>query len=135
MKGNGITRLRRLAIVLVALLPAVAGAQNATGVWRTEQTDEGHIEVEIKPCGAALCGTIVQAINLQGEAAKTHPYLGRKMIWDMQPDGAGQWADGKIWDPRKDKAFKSKMHRSGRNLTVKGCFLAICQSQTWRPVD
>lgn len=129
MKGTFI-----LAFLALAQAPTVSAAQDASGLWRTEATDQGHLEVRIVPCGAALCGKIVRAVDTAGQSAP-YPHTGRQMIWDMQPDGNGVWSGGKIWDPRNDRTFNSKMALTGRALTVSGCFLGICQSQVWRAVD
>jgi len=52
----------------------------------------------------------------------------------MKPDGAGKWSVGKMWDPRRDKTFKSKMQVTGQGLKVSGCILAVFQSQVWSAV-
>ncbi len=124
-------RIFVLAKLLLCALPVMAAAQDATGVWRTEATQEGYLEVQIAPCGAALCGTILRARDLAGKE-QAYPHTGRKMIWDMVADGAGRWSGGKIWDPRNDRTFNSRMQLADRKLEVSGCFLGICQAQTWR---
>jgi len=118
----------------LATLPLTAAAQDATGTWRTETTDEGYLEIVMAPCGAALCGTISRAIGPDGQPGD-YPHLGREIVWDMVPVGAGKWDDGKIWDPRNDNTFNSKMELQGTNLRVSGCFLGFCQGQTWQRVN
>lgn len=123
-----------LAIGLAVVMPMAATAQDATGVWRTQATQEGYLEVRIAPCGAALCGTILRARDPQG---REHPYphVGTWMIRDMSPSGAGTWGNGQIWDPRNDRTFRSRMELSGNRLAVSGCVLGLCQSQTWSRVN
>lgn len=121
-------------IVLLCAMPVVAFSQDATGVWRTEPTKDGYLEVQIAPCGPSLCGTILRARDLTGKE-QPYAYAGRKMLWDMAAAGPGQWTDGKIWDPRNDRTFNSRMERQGDKLSVSGCVLGICQSQVWEPVD
>jgi len=123
-----------LAIGLTLAMPLTAAAQDATGLWRTEATPEGYLEVRIAPCGSALCGTILRARDLQGRE-QPYPHVGRWMIRDMAPTGAGTWGRGQIWDPRNDRTFRSRMELSGSSLAVSGCVLGICQSQTWRRVN
>jgi len=120
-------------LVAFLTLPITAFAQDATGIWRTEATERGHLEIEISSCGAMYCGTIVGARGPQGQ---TGPYehMGRRLIWDMQPDGAGSWSGGKIWDPRNGRSYNSRMTLSGGQLTVSGCLLSVCKSQVWRRV-
>ena len=43
----------------------------------------------------------------------------------------GKYKKGKIWDPSKDKIYKSKMEVSDNNLLVSGCIFVICREQTW----
>jgi uncharacterized protein (DUF2147 family) len=126
---------RALLAALVALAaPVAALAQDATGVWRTEATDEGYLEVRIAPCGEALCGTILGARDLAGQP-QPYEHAGRRMIRDMVPTGPGAWAGGEIWDPRNGRTFRSRMALSGGGLTVSGCVLGFCQDQLWRRVN
>jgi len=119
-----------LAFGFAVGMPLAAAAKDATGIWRTESTQDGYLEVRIAPCGAALCGTILRARDLQGRE-QPYPHTGRVMIRDMAPTGAGTWGNGQIWDPRNHRTFRSRMELSGRSLAVSGCVLGICQSQTW----
>lgn len=125
---------RSLALALLIGAPLPALAQDATGLWRSEATAEGTIEVKIAPCGTALCGTILRARDLVG-AEQPYPHSGKQMIWDMVADGPGQWSGGQIWDPRNDRTFASKMALSGNRLIVAGCVLGICQRQNWQRVN
>lgn len=113
-------------------VPIAAVAQDATGIWRTEATEEGYLEVQIAPCGqAALCGTILHARDVQGRQ-QPYEHTGKAMIWDMVTDGPTTWSNGRIWDPRNDRTFRSRMELSGDRLLVSGCVLGICQSQVWK---
>ena len=114
--------------------PVAASAQDVTGTWRTEATDEGYLEVRIAPCGEAICGTILGARDLAGRS-QPYEHAGRWMIRNMQPDGPGAWTGGEIWDPRNGRTFRSKMALSGSELTVSGCVLGFCQGQVWRRVN
>lgn len=119
---------------LTLVLPAPLAAEEATGLWRTESTAEGHLEVRIAPCGTgALCGTIERARDTSGQA-QPYPHTGRQMISGMEPAGPGAWRGGRIWDPRNDRTFNSRMSVSGDRLNVAGCILGICQQQTWTRV-
>lgn len=99
-------------------------------MWRTPMTEVGQLQIEIANCGGAVCGTIVGARNPQGLAGD-YEHMGRQMIWDMVSNGAGSWRDGKIWDPRNDRTYNSRMVLEGGRLNVSGCFLGFCQSQSW----
>lgn len=128
--------LLHLAAFALIFAPASAFANSAVGTWKSEPNERGHIEIEIAPCGSALCGTIVRAVAIDGTLGTKADFrhLGRKMVWDMKPDGPDQWAGGKIFDPNREKTFNSKMQVTAAGLKVSGCVLGVCQSQLWRAV-
>ena len=57
--------------------------------------------------------------------------IGKRMIWDMEAKGAGDYAGGRIWAPDRDKVYRSRMELSGDMLEVSGCVAVICRTQTW----
>jgi uncharacterized protein (DUF2147 family) len=120
-----------LACAIVACGPVAGAAQDATGIWRTEATEQGYLEVRVAPCVAtALCGTILRARDLQGQE-QPYEHRGKKMIRDMVATGPATWSNGRIWDPRNNRTFRSRMELAGNRLLVSGCVLGVCQSQTW----
>lgn len=131
-------KFRYPILMFVALLsmfnPALASEEGITGLWRTSSTDKGFLHVFFEPCGNAICGTIQAAINHQGESDPNNEWLGRKMIWDMVPKGESKWVGGKIWDPTKDKSYKSKMSLEKNVLNVSGCIAFFCRSEKWSRV-
>ena len=128
-------RMLALLSFSLGLLPLAAMADDARGLWRTEPTDDGYLEVQVAPCdGAALCGTILRARDRAGQE-QPYPHTGRQMIWAMIPDGPGRWRDGQIWDPRNDRTFNSRMEVQGNSLMVAGCVLGFCQRQSWQRID
>ena len=59
-------------LILAAVLSVSAGAAFAAdpveGVWKTKPDDNGNFgHVQIKPCGAAFCGTLIQAFDGAGK--------------------------------------------------------------------
>lgn len=130
------TKFGRCGLALLSVLfPTLALADSAQGLWRTEPTDQGYLEVSIAPCqGGALCGTILRARDQAGRE-QPYPHTGRQMIWAMIPEGEGQWRDGRIWDPRNDRTFNSRMETRGDTLVVSGCVMGICQRQQWQRVN
>jgi uncharacterized protein (DUF2147 family) len=117
---------------MLICMPLAAMAQDVTGIWRTELTEEGHLEVQIEACGdTTLCGTILRARDLDGNE-QPYEYAGKRMIWDMVASSPTSWVDGQIWDPRDNRTYRSRMQLSEGNLLVSGCVLRICQTQTWK---
>ena len=54
----------------VAALGTSALADPAAGTWQTEPGDTGgYLHVAIAPCGAAICGTIKEAYDKDGNVS------------------------------------------------------------------
>lgn len=125
-------------VLLIAILSFAFHSANANtgaiGTWKTESTDKGYLTVEIADCSGKLCGTIKQQFNLENEANDKYEHIGKQMVWNMKPKSDTSWKGGKIWDPSKDKTYKSKMSVKGDTLSVSGCIAFICQSQEWTRV-
>lgn len=111
---------------------AAFAADPVEGVWQTVPDDNGHYgHIEVKPCGAAFCGTLVRAFDETGAEVES-PNIGKKIIWDMVAEGGGLYGDGMIWSPDRDKTYASKMMLAGDGLAVEGCVLFICRDGgTW----
>ncbi|MEC7300235.1 MAG: DUF2147 domain-containing protein [Pseudomonadota bacterium] len=125
--------MRKTILSLALILSAgMAHADPVEGIWKTQVDDGAYAHVTIAPCGGALCGTISRTFNADGEYKSAN--LGKKLVWDMQSKGGGDYRDGKIWQPSTDKVFKSKMALSGNTLKVSGCVGPICKKQTWSRV-
>lgn len=122
------------AVLLVSA--GAAWADPVEGTWKTKADDNGHFGwVQIVPCGAAFCGTLVKAFDAQGGEI-TSPNIGKRIVWDMVAEGEGAYGDGKVWSPDRDKTYNAKMQLSGDSLAVSGCVLGICRDGgTWTRVD
>ncbi|MBE0414165.1 DUF2147 domain-containing protein [Yoonia sp.] len=125
--------MKRLAITTVALLAlsAPAFADPLEGMWRTAPDDNGNSGiVQVAPCGAALCGTLVQSFDANGNALTTNN-IGRQIISQTVAQGDGAYG-GKVWSPDRDKTYGSKLQLTGDTLSVSGCVLGICRDGgTW----
>ncbi|CUJ92450.1 hypothetical protein PH7735_01484 [Shimia thalassica] len=131
-------RNKILAIALVLGGANAALADPAAGVWKTAPGDTGgYLHVSIAPCGSAVCGTIKEAYDKDGNVSANYEHKGKKMLWDMSSEGGGAYGGGKIWAPDSDKTYKSKMSLSGSKLNVKGCVAGgmICRGQDWTRVN
>jgi uncharacterized protein (DUF2147 family) len=129
-------RLLAMTAALALLAAAPALADPLEGTWKTRADDNGNYgHVQIQPCGPAFCGTLVQAFDSAGAAVQS-PNIGKRIVWDMQPQGDGAYGDGKVWSPDRDKTYAAKMQLSGDKVAVSGCVLGICRDGgTWTRVD
>lgn len=134
-------RLRLRGILSAALLVCTPlSAQSAPtifGQWLTQDRDG---VVDIRPCGANLCGHIV-GLDVprltNGDVprdAQGRPQCGLQIL-QARPTGAGQW-DGRITDPSDGTNWHCtvRMDEQGR-LKLRGYVLAplFGVSQTWTP--
>lgn len=130
--------MKRVMVAMVLGL-GLAGAAHAAdpveGVWQTKPDDNGNFgHIEIKPCGEAFCGTLITAFD-SGGAQVESPNVGKKIVWDMMATGDGNYEDGKVWSPDRDKTYNSYMVLEGDGLSVKGCVFGICRDGgTWTRV-
>ncbi|AWB50218.1 DUF2147 domain-containing protein [Gemmobacter aquarius] len=121
--------VRLTTVVLAGIFAAGAAfaADPVEGVWKTSPDDNGHYgQIEVKPCGAAFCGTLVRAFDQTGAEVES-PNIGKQIIWDMVAEGDGFYDGGMIWSPDRDKTYKSKMTLTGDGLAVEGCVLFVCR--------
>ncbi|HFQ16049.1 MAG TPA: DUF2147 domain-containing protein [Rhodobacteraceae bacterium] len=117
-----------LFMLIVTSVPALADPLE--GMWKTDVDDGAYAYVEIKPCGPALCGTIVRTFNSGGEYKS--PNLGKRILIDMMPKGGGKYA-GNVWRPANGKIYIGKIALKGNTLKMKGCVAGglFCKSSTW----
>ena len=121
-----------LALAGLALSASAAMADPVLGTWKTQVDDGAYAHVKMTKCGSSICGTIARAFK-GGSEIKTKN-IGKKLVWDMKPQGNGAYKSGKIWQPSTDKIYSSKMALSGNTLKVSGCVGPICKKQTWSRV-
>ncbi|KPQ04785.1 MAG: putative protein conserved in bacteria (DUF2147) [Rhodobacteraceae bacterium HLUCCA12] len=123
-------RLILTAAAAVALaLPALA--EPVLGHWRTAPDDNGNTGiVEIVACEDRVCGTLIEAFDGNGQAMSS-PNVGRRIIWDMEPDGNGRYRNGRVWAPDRDQTYNARMQMEGERLTVSGCVLVFCRDAIW----
>lgn len=128
-----------LAVAFTALATSAWAEDPVDGLWKTAPGDTGgYLHVSIAECGSAICGTIDTAFNKDGDEQLEYENLGKQIIWDMVPEGDGNYDNGKIWAPDRDKTYNAKMSLDGQNkLTVKGCVAGglVCRGQDWTRVE
>jgi len=107
-----------LASVHAAAQPAAA--DDPRGRWISAN---GNLEVEVAPCGTALCGTVTQVLanrsmSREGaamEAADARPALGMTILRDFAPVDSGdaarpatEWR-GEIYNRENGKTYRCRM--------------------------
>jgi uncharacterized protein (DUF2147 family) len=122
-----------LAVVATMGLSGAAVADPVLGVWKTQVDDGAYAHVTMSKCGENICGVISRTFNADGEYKSEN--LGKQLVWDMRPEGDGEYRKGKIWQPSTDKVFNSKMDMAGNTLKVRGCIGPFCKKQTWNRID
>ena len=125
-----------MAALAVVFSAGTAMADPVEGLWKTQPGDTGgYLHVAVSVCGQAICGVIRKAFDEAGAVSADYEHLNKRMLWDMQADGAGAYSGGKIWAPDREKTYNSKMQLSGNQLEVNGCVFGICRGQTWTRVQ
>jgi uncharacterized protein (DUF2147 family) len=135
-------RLCLIAGLSLAASAASLGSASAgpAGVWRVE---DGTANVEIAPCGEALCGTVawISRPDLKDSrnpdiAKRGRPVLGITVLQEMKTETSNSWA-GTIYNARDGSTYKAKMSMHGENtLHVEGCIAGgmLCGGQDWSRV-
>ena len=125
----------RPALLALLLLTAPAAADPLEGLWRTAPDPQGRTGfVRIEPCGAALCGTLLRALDPAGREVRT-PEVGRLVIWDTMPQGSRTYR-GRVYSPGRNAEDDSRLTLSGDRLLVEGCLLGQCRGgEPWVRVD
>ena len=129
--------MKKIAMTAAALmaLATTAFADPLEGMWQTAQDDNGNFgHIQVAPCGAALCGTLVKSFDSSGAEMAT-ANIGRQIISETVADGDGAYR-GKVWSPDRDKTYNSRLQLSGNRLAVSGCVFGICRDGgTWTRVQ
>lgn len=130
--------MTRAAIATALLLFAAAGSAQARspieGRWQ-----KGNMQIEIKPCGSALCGTVVRASAKQqarAERGSGTELIGSTLIKDIRPTGPNSYRAKVFLADRNMNASGKIRQVSPNRLNVSGCVLAIiCKSADWTRVQ
>lgn len=116
-------------MIAALILMATAGAGLAEPLlesWRTAPQDDGTMGVvQVAPCGAALCGTLIASLDPAGKEVP-NPENGMTILSETLPQGGGEYR-GKIYAPDRDQTYASRLQLSGDTLKVSGCVLGICR--------
>jgi uncharacterized protein (DUF2147 family) len=116
----------------VALTSAAPTSDGLTGVWRNPR---GSVHVDIRPCGAALCGVVVWASDKAKQDARrggTEHLVGANLLRDFVERRDGSWR-GKVYVPDLAKTVSGSIELTGPGtLKARSCALGVvCRTQIW----
>jgi uncharacterized protein (DUF2147 family) len=128
-------RIFGIVVALAALAsPALALAKAPIeGHWKN-----GPMVIEIAPCGAKLCGTVIKASPIQqGKAMRGSgtKLIGARLITGIEPTGPNTYK-GHLFAPDRNIHASGTIHVISENqVEVKGCVLGLfCKSRTYERV-
>ena len=138
----------KFATTAAAVSLAFAATSEAQAQSRIDGTyidQGGYVEITVRPCGNARCGTITRIIRHKpGEsnrdrhndnpALRDRPILGIRVLEGLRwNDGA--WR-GEVYNPEDGGTYRAVV-RPGSNgaLDVQGCVTLFCRTVTWRSAD
>lgn len=112
--------------------PTVAAPDaTAAGLIGRWLTDNGNLEVEIAPCGAAFCGTVVKVLanrSMSGSgemvAADPRPALGMTILKDLAPSGEGSFS-GEIYNRENAKTYSCNVSIGGPDQLIVRPYVAL----------
>lgn len=129
-----------LALALLSASPAAASS--AAGLWSTPQE---HGRVEVRDCGAGVCGYVVDGDHIRADPA-VHDLMNRNTalrgrplkglpIFEGMTGGPPKWR-GKVYNPVDGGVYSGYVVQHGPDvLVLTGCIIwPLCQSQTWKRV-
>lgn len=115
-----------MAGLIVMMTAGGSLAEPLLGKWRTALQDDGTSGVvQVAPCGAALCGTLVASFDAAGKEVD-NPDNGMLILSETVASGGGEYR-GKIYAPDRDQTYNSRLQLSGDALKVSGCVLGVCR--------
>ena len=108
-----------LLVACIGSAPAQPQAPDTAlqGLWITES---GNLEIDIAPCGPALCGTVVRVLANKAMANPAIPMpaastlLGKILLSDLAPAGDGNW-QGSIFNRANNKTYRSRVSSLGKD--------------------
>ena len=129
------TRAGIIAALLAVSLAGVAEARSPIeGRWK-----KGNLQIDIRPCGSTLCGTVVKASAKQqakAERGSGTELIGATLIKDIRPAGPRVYRARVFLADRNMNASGKIRQVAPDRLKVSGCLLAfVCKSSNWTRVD
>jgi uncharacterized protein (DUF2147 family) len=133
------TFLAGLAAATLAGAAAADGVQPPLGRWITES---GNLEVEIAPCGEALCGKVVRVLanrsmsapGAEMQPADPRPALGMQLLSDFRASGDGEF-QGRIYNRENAKHYSASLRPAAADQLLVHAYVGLPlfgKTQVWR---
>ncbi|MEP7453794.1 DUF2147 domain-containing protein [Phyllobacterium sp. SB3] len=129
-----------LPLLLAATLStgAVAQIQEIAGTYINQS---GGTKVELAPCGASLCGTVVwmktpvNDVNNPDVSKRSRSVIGIQAV-SLKSTGADTYA-GSLYDTESGKTYSGKAKFSDKDVELSGCILGglLCKTSIWQRVE
>lgn len=127
------------AVLATAFFSASAAQDAPDGNWVTES---GNLEVQLAPCGPALCGTVVKVLanrSMSGPGAEVtpvnaQPALGMTLLSGFTPSGEGEWK-GQIYNRENGKTYSALMTQPAPDQLLIRAYVGLPmfgKTQVWR---
>lgn len=128
------------AMLIAAALAGLALAGTAEARSPIEgRWAKGKMQIDIKPCGPTLCGTIVKASPKQQARAENGSgteLIGATLIRQIQPTGPHSYKARVFLADRNMHANGKITQLNANRLRVSGCVLAVlCRTTHWDRVQ
>ena len=123
----------------LALLGAASAAHSAAPIEGRWTNPKGNVVVRVAPCGAAYCGTVIQAsskVKANARKGGTPNLIGKQILTGLKPVGSGRYK-GKAFVPKRNLYASATVRQVNPNMMeVEGCALMglICDEQRWTRV-
>lgn len=142
------TRIAAYALIAASFaFAAPSYAADPSGLWLTE---EGDAQIRMAKCGPGYCGTLVWLRDAKDPgtgkpvtddknpdpAKRNRPLLGTVIAISFvpAPEAPNTW-NGHFYNADDGNMYAGSISpASATEMSVKGCLLAFCQTQTWRRV-
>ncbi|WP_333605847.1 DUF2147 domain-containing protein [Novosphingobium sp.] len=125
------------AVIMVA---DSVGAEAEPSVYGRWLTDDRSGVIQIEPCGATICGTLVRVldptapthdINNPDPKLRIRPLVGMTILSGLKR-ADGRWRGGQAYDPKAGRIYRAAIAVGpSARLNVTGCILFLCQTRHW----
>ena len=125
-----------IGLALVATAASATAGAPIEGRWTNPK---GSVVVRVAPCGAAYCGTVVEAsskVKANARKGGTPNLIGKQILTGLKPIGPGRYK-GRAFVPKRNLYASATVRQINANaMEVEGCALLglVCDEQRWTRV-